>query len=99
MFSPKQNLRMILACVCMLVFPVWAGPSNARSDDDAPTVLEVIWGVVGRLRAMKMIRNAKSAKVNIASAKKRRTRAAPRKPGKSGTRKIGIIRASIWDWP
>ena len=46
MFSPKQNLRMILACVCMLVFPAWAGPSNARSDDDAPTVLEVIWGVV-----------------------------------------------------
>ncbi|MBO4437082.1 MAG: hypothetical protein J5791_09400 [Fibrobacter sp.] len=45
MFSPKQNLRMILACVCMLVFPAWAGPSNTR-DDDAPTVLEVIWGVV-----------------------------------------------------
>ena len=46
MFSLKHNLRMILACVCMLVFPAWAGPSNARSDDDAPTVLEVIWGVV-----------------------------------------------------
>ncbi|WP_458449906.1 hypothetical protein [Fibrobacter sp.] len=46
MFSLKQNLRMILACVCMLVFPAWAGPSNTRSDDDAPTVLEVIWGVV-----------------------------------------------------
>lgn len=46
MFSPKHNLRIVLACVCMLVFPAWAGPSNARSDDDAPTVLEVIWGVV-----------------------------------------------------
>lgn len=46
MFSLKHNLRMILACVCMLVFPAWAGPSNTRSDDDAPTVLEVIWGVV-----------------------------------------------------
>jgi hypothetical protein len=30
----------------MLVFPAWAAPSNMRSDDDAPTVLEVIWGVV-----------------------------------------------------
>lgn len=46
MFSPKLTLRIVLACVCMLVFPTWAGPSNTRSDDDAPTVLEVIWGVV-----------------------------------------------------
>lgn len=46
MFSPKHNLRIVLACVCMLVFPAWAAPSNTRSDDDAPTVLEVIWGVV-----------------------------------------------------
>ena len=46
MFSPKQNLRMILVCVCMLVFPAWAEPSKSRSDDDKPSVLEVIWGVV-----------------------------------------------------
>lgn len=45
MFSPKQNLRMILVCVCMLVFPAWAGSSNSNSDDK-PSVLEVIWGVV-----------------------------------------------------
>lgn len=45
MFSPKQNLRMILVCVCMLVFPAWAEPSKSRSDDDAPSVLDVIFGV------------------------------------------------------
>ena len=45
MFSPKLTSRIILVCVSMLVFPAWAGPSNTR-DDDTPSVLEVIWGVV-----------------------------------------------------
>ena len=44
MFSPKLTLRIVLVCMCMLVFPAWAGPSNAR-DDDTPTVLDVIFGV------------------------------------------------------
>jgi hypothetical protein len=45
MFSPKRNLWMILACVCMLVFPAWAGSSKSYSEDEKPTVLEVILGL------------------------------------------------------
>lgn len=45
MFSPKHNLRMILVCVCMLVFPAWAGSSKSYSEDEKPTVLEVILGL------------------------------------------------------
>ena len=46
MFSPKHNLRMILACVCMLVLPAWAGSSKSYSEDEKPTVLETIIGLV-----------------------------------------------------
>ena len=45
MFSPKHNLWMILVCVCMLVFPAWAGSSKSYSEDEKPTVLEVILGL------------------------------------------------------
>lgn len=37
-------LRMILICVCTLVFPAWAGSSNSNSDE-TPSVLETIIGV------------------------------------------------------
>lgn len=46
MFSPKHNMRMILVCVCMLVFPAWAGSSKSYSEDEKPTVLETIIGLV-----------------------------------------------------
>ena len=46
MFSPKQNLRIVLACVSMLVFPAWAGSSKSYSEDEAPTKLEVVFGLV-----------------------------------------------------
>lgn len=46
MFSPKQNLRIVLVCVCMLVFPAWAGSSKSSSEDEAPTMLEVVFGLV-----------------------------------------------------
>ncbi len=46
MFSPKLTLRVVLVCVGMLVFPVWAGSSKASSEDEAPTMLEVVFGLV-----------------------------------------------------
>ena len=45
MFSPKLTLRIVLACVCMLVFPAWAGSSKSYSEDEKPTVLDVIFGI------------------------------------------------------
>lgn len=46
MFSPKQTLRVVLVCVSMLVFPAWAGSSKSYSEDEKPTMLEVILGLV-----------------------------------------------------
>ena len=79
MFSPKQNLRMILVCVCMLVFPAWAGPSNARSDDEKSTVLEVILGLADwavscnqddlECQRREAARNEQTARINKIRAK------------------------------
>ena len=46
MISLKQSVLMILVCVSMLVVPAWAGSSKSYSEDEKPTVLEVIFGLV-----------------------------------------------------
>ena len=46
MLSPKLTLRVVLVCVGMLVFPAWAGPSKSSSEDEKPTMLEVVFGLV-----------------------------------------------------
>lgn len=45
MFPPKHNLRMILVCACMLVFPAWAGSSKSYSEDRVEPLLHYSVGV------------------------------------------------------
>ena len=79
MFSPKLTLRIVLACVCMLVFPAWAGSSKSYSEDEKPTVLEVILGLADwavscdqddlECQRREAARNEQTARINKIRAK------------------------------
>ena len=79
MISLKQSVLMILVCVSMLVVPAWAGSSKSYSEDEKPTVLEVIFGLVDwavscdqddlECQRREAARNEQTARINKIRAK------------------------------
>ena len=104
MFSPKRNLWMILVCVCMLVFPAWAGSSKLYSEAEKPTVLEVILGLADWATSCdkddaECQRRKAADEKGAGEARERERKRTLKESRKSGTRKTGTTRTISWDCP